>query len=100
MNRLATVSSTMCRKSQKNLRSDARAQTLFVGVAFDRERDEAIEQLRIRESARLPQLRVHADRREARERVHLVQVQHAAVGGEQKIDARQPGAVDRLEGGD
>ena len=46
---------------------DAGAQLLLLGVPLERERDQPIEQRRVVDAGRLPQLRVHADRREARE---------------------------------
>ena len=47
------------------------------GVADEREVDEAVEQLRVRQPARLPEARVHRDRREARDGVHLVDEERA-----------------------
>src|ERR1035437_8060606 len=111
MNLIFVVSSTICTKSQKILRGfvardsilarrrvrgerysaetldgrlHARAQQLLLRVPFDRQRDQAIEQLRIRQTAGLPQLGVHADRGESRNRIHLVQKEQAAVGGKQE----------------
>src|SRR5689334_5026056 len=74
----------------------AGAELLLLAVAFEGEFDEAIDQLRVVEAARRPHLRVHADRREAGQRVELVQVDDAAVAGEEEIDAREPRAVDRF----
>ncbi len=58
------------------------SQLLFGGVTFDRERDQAIDQLRVRQSTRFPHLRVHADRREAGDGVHFVEIQDASVARE------------------
>src|SRR5262245_56177138 len=55
----------------------ARDEPLARGVALEPERDEAREEIRVGEPARLPELRVHADRGEAGDGVDLVQ-QHAA----------------------
>src|SRR5581483_799272 len=54
---------------------DARSELLLFPMALDGQFDEAVEQARVRQAARLPQLRVHADRREAGNRVDLVHVQ-------------------------
>src|SRR5206468_12967590 len=96
-----TKTTKITKSTKKNLRglcvlcgSHAGSELLFLGMAFERERDEAIEQLGILEAACGPHLRVHADGREAGNRVHFVQEQHAAVAGQQEVDARHAGAVD------
>src|ERR1700712_2750192 len=65
--------------------SHAGSEMLVLRVAIDRERDQSIEQLRVRQPARFPHLRVHADRGEPGDGVHLVQIQHLAVAGEQEV---------------
>src|ERR1051326_5656800 len=75
----------------KILTLHARAELLLFCVSFERQLDQAIEQLWIGKTARVPHLRVHADRREAGNRVDFVDVEHAAVAGEKEIDARQIG---------
>src|SRR6185295_8602564 len=62
--------------------SHARPELLLFRVAFDGERDETIEQCRIRDAAGCPHLRVHADRGEPGNRVQFVQIQQPAVAGE------------------
>src|ERR1700682_3461391 len=101
MNPNSSVSSTNVYEKSKIFTrasvSHARAELLLLRVTLDRERDQAIDQLRVRQPARVPHLRVHADRREPGDGVHFVQIEHLAVAGEQKVDARHAGAVDRLE---
>ena len=71
----------------------ARAQLLLRRVPLQGQRDQPIEQVGIAHTARLPQLAVHADRREARERVHFVQQQLTVAAAEQKVDPRQARAA-------
>src|SRR5256885_5390803 len=95
-----SVSSTNMHEKSKIVarRSHAGTQLLLLGVAFDRKRDEAIEQLRIGDAACGPHLRVHADRGEAGDGVQLVEVQRSgAVVGKKKVDARHARAVERFE---
>jgi len=61
---------------------------------------EPVDQARELQAAGRPQLRIHADGREAGNRVHFVEVQDSGVAGEQKIDARHACPVDGFEGGD
>src|SRR6187401_2136301 len=75
------------RSLARRARSHARSQLLLVGVTLDGERDEAIDQRGIRETACGPHLRVHADRREAGNGVYHVEVERAAVAREEEIDA-------------
>ena len=58
------------------------------GVAVDREGDEAVEQLGVREPGRLPELRVHRDRREPGDRVQLVDEEAPARLLEEEVDPR------------
>src|SRR6185436_5521859 len=75
----------------------ARAAVLLFSMPFERERDKLVDERREREAAGRPHLRVHPDRREPGNRVHLVQIDDPRVAREQKVDARHAGAVDRLE---
>ncbi len=67
------------------------------GVAGEREVDEAIEQLGVRHAGRLPQPRVHRDRGEPGNRVHLVD-QEGALGRQEQVDPGHRLAPARLEG--
>ena len=69
-------------------------------AALEREVDRALEQLGVRDSRRLEQLRVDARRGEAGHRVQLVD-QHLAVVADEAVDARDPlalGGDERLDG--
>ena len=82
MDEMKTLSSTKCvglSKDDAMLRRSERAHAslLLYCVTFERERDQSIDQRRIGDAARGPQLREHADRREARHRVDLVDEQLA-----------------------
>ena len=68
-------------------------------MPFNGEVHEVVDQLRVGHAARRPQLRVHADRGKARQGVDFVHVGLAGGGFEEEIHPRQPGGVDRLEGG-
>src|SRR5438067_1050476 len=57
--------------------------------------DEPVDQLRVRDPGRFPQLRIHRDRREPGDRVDLVQ--HDIVALEEEVHARHPRATDRAE---
>ena len=66
-------------------------------LTFDRQVDEAVEQFGIRHAGDVPQPRVHRDvRREARNRVQLVDDERAVVAQEE-VDARHRFAAARLE---
>src|SRR5215467_6562816 len=65
-------------------------------VTGDCELDQSIEQLRLWQSARLPQLRIHADRGEARDRVDLVD-ERRAILLQKEIDARHTLAAGNSE---
>src|SRR3990172_7457622 len=69
-------------------------------MSLEGERDQAIEQSRKGQPTRLPQLCVHANRGETRNRVDLIEIQDAAVAGEEKIDARHARAVDGFKRGE
>src|SRR5437867_12275795 len=62
-------------------------------VAFERQLDEAGDEIAVGEAGVFPELRVHAHGREARYRVHLVEV-CLAVSGEEEVHPRQAGAID------
>jgi hypothetical protein len=66
-------------------------------VALDGEADELVDQLGVGEAARLPQLGVHRDRGEPRDRVHLVEEEPAAALLEEEVDPCHPVAAQRLE---
>src|SRR4051794_36973219 len=57
------------------------------GVALDGELDQPVDELGVGDSGRLPELRVHRDRREARHRVGLVAEEPATALLEEEIDA-------------
>src|SRR3984885_13400189 len=78
---------------------DARLEGLLVAVTLDRERDQPIEERAVAQAGRVPQPRKHADGREAGDRVDLVDEQLARAPVEEEIDAREPAAIDRREGG-
>ena len=68
-------------------------------MALERERDESVEELRVGDSCRLEELRVHARRREAGDRVDLVD-DDLAVGAHEEVDAGHPlalGGDERLD---
>ena len=78
---------------------DARRRAAPALVAFERERDESVEELRVRDPGRLEELRVHARRREARDRVDLVH-DDLAVRAHEEVDAGHPlalGGDERLD---
>ena len=64
------------------------------------ERHEAIEELLVGDPRRLPELREHADRREARDGVDLVHEDAARRPLEEEVHARVPARVHRAEGPD
>src|SRR5690242_15422741 len=51
---------------------DARPQLLLFAVTFQGELHQAVEELRVLDAGGLPQLRIHADRGEAGDRVYFV----------------------------
>ena len=68
-------------------------------MALERERDQAVEELRVRDSRCLEELRVDARRREPRDRVDLVH-DDLAVRAHEEVDARHPlalGGDERLD---
>ena len=67
--------------------------------ALEREAEQPVAELRERQARRLPQLRVDARRREARQRVELVD-QHARAVLDEEVHARQARAADAQEGVD
>src|SRR5438093_13150532 len=58
-------------------------------VTLERERDETVEELLVRDTGCFEQLRVHACRREAGHRVQLVHDHFAVVGTHEEVDARE-----------
>src|SRR5262245_36029511 len=70
---------------------------LLVRMSLHSESDQPIDKHWIVLAACLPQLRVHADGGEARHRVDLVQEQLTSRAIQQKVDARESGAVNRTE---
>ncbi len=68
-------------------------------VALERQLDQPVEQLRVADAGGLEEARVHARRREARDRVQLVD-DHLAVLADEEVDARHPLALGRDEGVD
>src|ERR1041384_4236658 len=67
-------------------------------VALQGQLDEALHQVRVRQTGRLPHPRVAARGGEARDGVDLVHEDLAAL--EEEVDAGHAGRVDRAEGGD
>src|ERR1043166_9817969 len=65
--------------------------------ALDSELEEALDQARVLQLRRLPQLRVHRDVREAGDGVDLVQVEPVRAALQEEVDARESGGADRLE---
>src|ERR1043166_5773560 len=65
--------------------------------ALDPELEEALDQARVLELRRLPQLRIHRDVREAGDSVDLVQVQPVRAALEEEVDPGEAGGADRLE---
>ena len=63
------------RKSKVRASEHARLELLLLAMARDRERDEPFDERLIVDAARGPQLRVHADRREAGQGVDLVEIE-------------------------
>src|SRR5262245_17240126 len=70
----------------------------FLAVAFQREVDEAVDERDVVEARGLPHPRVSARRREAGDRVDLVDEEPLTL--EEEVDARHAAAVDRPEGRD
>src|SRR5262245_24650504 len=60
--------------------------------------DQTVDQLAVTDPARLPQLRIHADRSKSGQRVDLVDDQSVRHAFEEEIDPRQARPVNRLEG--
>ncbi|CDN44222.1 hypothetical protein BN871_EK_00080 [Paenibacillus sp. P22] len=83
----------MCAKRMEN-RSAAVLQLLLLRMAGNRQADEAVEQLLVRNARFLPEQRVHAVRRKARHRVHFVDQNLAVAPSKEEIDAGEAGAVD------
>ena len=65
-------------------------------VALDGQLDEPVDELRVGDAGRLPQLRVHRDRREPGHRVGLVAEEPAAALLEEEVDAGEPVAAQDL----
>ena len=65
--------------------------------ARDRKRYQCVDELFGRDAARFPQLRVHADRGEARDGVYFID-EHIAVLLKKEIDTAHTFAAERLEG--
>ena len=57
----------------KNALECARPKRVFVSMSLERQLNQAVEQCRIFETRRFPHLCVHADRREAWNRVELIE---------------------------
>src|SRR5665213_2101178 len=76
---------------------------LLLPMAFQSEIDEAVDQAGIGQTAGGPQLGVHADGRESRQRIDFVEVDFRGFavlsGRHQEVDAGQTGAVAGAEGG-
>ena len=70
------------------------------GFAFQRQFDQAVYQLGIRQAAGFPQLGIHADLGEAGDGVDFVQVDGVGVFIDHEINARHPGAIDGLVSAD
>src|SRR5689334_19004859 len=77
--------------------SELGAKLIFFRVAFDREVDQPVDQLGVWDARSFPQLRVHADRREARHRIYLVHVELAGAALEEEVDTAEAGAIQRFE---
>src|ERR1700686_3074566 len=67
---------------------------------FDSQLDQSLDQPRVLELRRFPQLRVHGDVRKAGDGVDLVDVQPVLAALEKKVDACEAGGADRFEPGD
>src|SRR5215831_115021 len=79
-------------RKERTSASAFRLELRAAGVALQREPDELVDQLGIRQPGRLPQLRIHRDRREAGNRVELVHEEPPSTLLEEEVDARH--AVD------
>src|SRR5688500_5307187 len=66
-------------------------------AALDTELDDALDQTRVFQLRRFPQLRIHGDVRETGNGVDLVHEQAILPALEKKIDARESGCADGLE---
>src|SRR3990172_12184471 len=82
-------------RAAEGLRARVLEATALLLVALQRQLDEAGDQVAVGEARVLPELGVHAHRREAGDGVQLVE-EDAAVRRQEEVDARQAGAVDRL----
>ena len=78
---------------------DAGAKRLFLGVTFEGERDELLEQGGVGEARGLPQPGIHADGGEAGIEVHLVEEGGTGRGASyEEVHAAHAGAIDGPEG--
>src|SRR5574341_1075360 len=68
--------------------------TALLRLSFESEVDEPRNQVAVREARMLPELGVHAHRREARYRVDFIQ-EERPVSRQEEVDPRKPCAVDR-----
>ena len=64
-------------------------------MLLQRQRDQAVDQLRIADALVVEQLGVHADRGKARNGVQFIKYDLAAVVRDEEIDARQAAAAER-----
>src|SRR5688572_11672331 len=99
---MAASSRTMCSPARRapavraaltSVSDDARAQPLLLGMALERQRNQAIEQGRIGKAAGFPHLRIHRDSGEAGNGVHLVDEEPSAAAVEEEVHAGHAGQL-------
>ena len=66
-------------------------------VPLDRKLDQPRDQVPVTDPRCLPEHRIHADRRESRNRIDLVEVDDSRSPVEQEVGARHPGQIERSE---
>src|SRR5262249_30177916 len=71
----------------------------FFAMLFESKLDQFVDQLAKWDAARFPHLWIHADRREAGNGVHLVEIELGALLLEQEVDARHSGDLHRPKRG-
>ena len=75
------------------------SESVFFGVPFDSEGNEAVDQCGIWNSRGFPQLRIHADGGETRKRVDLIHVELSRGAFEEQVDAGHAGTLQNFECG-
>ena len=66
-------------------------------MPLERERDQAVDEIAVLDARRLEELRIHAGRGEAGDRVQLVQHDLAVARAHEEVDAREAFALGRDE---